>query len=195
MDKQKIISFFDRLSSNWDEQLETDGNKINTILDRAGVKKGASVLDVACGTGVLFPFYLERGVKRITGVDISPKMVSLAKSKFASFPETDVINADAEAYSFDKDYDCCMVFNAFPHFCNPKGLIINLKSALKQGGTLTVAHDRGRKALDSHHKSEAAEVSQGLMSETELAALFEECGFKNIFTKATDEIYIVTGTK
>ena len=44
--------------------------KISTILDYAGIEAGP-FLDVACGTGVLFPYYLARDVKQITGVDIS----------------------------------------------------------------------------------------------------------------------------
>lgn len=31
------------------------------------------LLDVACGTGVLFPDYLARGAS-VTGIDISPEM-------------------------------------------------------------------------------------------------------------------------
>lgn len=46
---------------------------IRTILDNAGIRAGVDVLDVACGTGVLFPDYLARDVHSVTGVDIARK--------------------------------------------------------------------------------------------------------------------------
>ena len=44
------------------------------------------LMDVGCGTGALFPFYLEAAKEynislRITGVDLSPKMVALAQQR------------------------------------------------------------------------------------------------------------------
>jgi demethylmenaquinone methyltransferase/2-methoxy-6-polyprenyl-1,4-benzoquinol methylase len=45
--------------------------------------RGVSVLDVACGTGVLFPDYLARNVKSVTGIDLSPAMIDVAKVKYS----------------------------------------------------------------------------------------------------------------
>ena len=195
MDKQKIIAFFDRLADGWDAELQKDEGKINAILDAAGIAEGKAVLDIACGTGVMFPYYLGRNVAHITGADIAPKMLAVAASKFGGNEKIELICADAEQYHFEKQYDCCMIFNAFPHFGAPQALIENLMTALKAGGTLTVAHDWGRKALDRHHREEANEVSCGLMSETDLAQLFAACGLKEIYTCATEDIYIVSGVK
>lgn len=49
------------------------------------------VLDVACGTGVLFPDNLKRCVESVTGIDISPEMARLAAEKF---PQVQVICGD-----------------------------------------------------------------------------------------------------
>ena len=62
MDKQEIAAFFDRHAPQWDDHLVTDDTKLKTILDAAGVGEHTTVLDVACGTGVLFPYYLAREV-------------------------------------------------------------------------------------------------------------------------------------
>ena len=195
MNKSEIKDFFNSHAESWDENMICDGEKINTILDFAGVESGKYVLDIACGTGVLFDFYLSRGVKEITGVDISENMVKAAKEKYADNGRIKVICADAEFCDFEKTYDCCMVFNAFPHFPNPDRLIANLATAVKCGGTLTVAHDRGRKALDLHHSGEASKISLGLISEKELAKKLSDNGFIKIQTVSTDEIYIVSGIK
>lgn len=195
MIKSEIKDFFNAHAESWDANMICDSEKINTILNAAGIESGKTVLDIACGTGVLFDFYLKRGVKEITGVDISENMAKIASEKYAENENISIICADAEVYGFDKAYDCCMVFNAFPHFPNPNKLISNLARAVKDGGTLTIAHDRGRKALDLHHSGEASKISCGLISETELAKMLSANGLSKIKTLATDEIYIVTGVK
>jgi demethylmenaquinone methyltransferase/2-methoxy-6-polyprenyl-1,4-benzoquinol methylase len=88
-----------------------------------------------------------------------------------------------------------VIFNAFPHFYHPEALFVNLGRALKSGGRLTVAHDRGKAAIDAHHNTAAQKVSCGLMSAEELSSLMEKCGFSDITAVSTDEIYIVSGMK
>lgn len=195
MNKAEIIDFFNHHSQSWDQNMIKDDAKMRRILDSAGVAPGVCVLDIGCGTGVMIDYYLDRQVACVTGVDIAPKMIAIAQEKFCSDPQVSFLCADAESYPFEKRYDCCVVFNAFPHFCSPESLLDNLCAALCDGGTLTVAHDRGRAALDRHHEGAACNVSCGLMSETVLAALFEAHGFTDVHTTADEGIYIVTGRK
>lgn len=195
MDKTEIKKFFNAHADAWDENMICDEKKIEKILDAAKIEKGKTVLDIACGTGVMFDFYINCGVSKITGADISEKMAEIAKKKYENEDKINVICADAETYDFKEKYDCCMVFNAFPHFPNPDLLIKNLSKTLKNGGTLTIAHDRGRKALDTHHSGEASKISTSLISENELSQKLKSNGFSEIFTVSNDEIYIVSGYK
>ena len=71
MEKKNVAAFFDRCAAWWDADMIRNEPIIAKILDNAGVKAGADVLDVACGTGVLFPDYLSRRVASVTGIDIS----------------------------------------------------------------------------------------------------------------------------
>ena len=80
--KTDVIDFFDRCAPTWDAEMVRSDEKINIILDNAGVHSGSRVLDVACGTGVLMPDYLSRGVTSVTGIDISPEMIKVAEQKF-----------------------------------------------------------------------------------------------------------------
>lgn len=196
MNKKDVIEFFDSRSSSWDKEMETDDYKMNQILDAAQIKSGKSVLDIACGTGVMIDYYIKRNVSDVTGVDISSKMIEIAENKFRKYDNINFICCDAETYRFNQKYDSIMVFNAFPHFVNPKALIKNLVNAVKSGGTVTVAHDRGRKSLDNHHKSvHASKISNGLMSEDDLEKIFVMAGITDIYKKSTDDIYIVSGKK
>ncbi len=169
MNKQDIISFFDRLAPQWDADMIRNDDIIGMILDLGNVTAGSHVLDVACGTGVLFPDYLARNVGSLTGIDISPEMARIAQEKF---PQVEVLCADVEEAEFHKKFDCIIVYNAFPHFPDPEYLIKVLSGLLKPGGTLTVAHGMSRAQIDHHHEGAASKVSVGLMHEDDLANIF-----------------------
>ena len=191
MNKQDVISFFDRMAPQWDADMIRNDDIIGKILDAAQVTAGADVLDVACGTGVLFPDYLARDVRMLTAVDISSEMVKIAREKF---PRVQVYCADVEEVDLGKKFDCVVVYNAFPHFPNPERLIAVLSDMLKPGGTLTVAHGMSRAQIDHHHEGPASKVSVGLMHEDELADIFSK--HLQVTDKISNErMYVVCGKK
>ena len=186
IEAKKVQAFFDRLAPQWDATTERNDAIIERILDAAGVRAGADVLDVACGTGVLIPDYLGRGVASVTAVDLSPKMTEIAAEKFAGEPDVAVLCADACTARFDRLFDCIVIYNAFPHFAQP--------DALKPGGRLTVAHDRSREAINAHHAGMPDTLAADLMSADALAAIFERT--LTVLSAVSDErMYLVVGTK
>ena len=193
MRKTDVIAFFDRLAPQWDSDMIRHDDIIAHILDNAGVKEGCDVLDVACGTGVLFPDYLARKVSSLTAVDISPEMVRIARSKYPE-DQVSVCCGDVETMDFDRQFDCIVIYNAFPHFPEPARLIETLSHLLKPGGTLTVAHGMSRAAIDRHHEGAASKVSVGLIHEDALSAIFR----KHLMLTAkisTDRMYQVAGKR
>ena len=193
IDKQDVIAFFDRCAPDWDAGMVRHEPVIQAILDNAGVGPGMHVLDVACGTGVLFPDYLARGAA-VTGIDISPEMARIAAEKFAGEPRVRVLCGDVEETAFPEQFDVVMVYNAFPHFPDPARLIPRLAGLVKPGGRLSVAHGMSRAAIDSHHSGAAHPVSNGLLHEEELRALLAP--WCDVDVCVSDErMYQVAGTK
>ena len=190
MNQQKIISFFDECAPIWDKYQIRNEQVIEAILNNSGIEKGVCVLDVACGTGVLFPDYIKRGAI-VTAVDISPEMVKIAKEKF---PELNVICGDVEELDFSEKFDAIVIYNAFPHFPNPEGLVKKLSELLKNGGRLSVAHGMSREALLKHHSGAAKEVSLELPEAEKLAKIFEPY-FKVDVMISDDLMYQVSGIK
>ena len=188
--KQEVADFFDRCAPWWDADMIRHEDILATILTLGGIREGIHVLDVACGTGVLFPDYLERKVASVTGIDISPEMVKIAQGKF---PQVQVICGDVETQDFGKQFDAVMVYNAFPHFPDPGKLIEALAKWVKPGGRLSVAHGMSRAALTDHHKR-ATQVSIELIHEKELAALMEPW-FQVDVCISTDRMYQVSGVR
>lgn len=174
IDTKEVAAFFDRLAPTWDAGMVKNDAVIGTVLDNAGVAAGKSVLDVACGTGVLIPDYLARGVASVTAIDLSEKMIEIACKKYAAVPNVTVLCADVMTAPFGQTFDCIIIYNAFPHFADPERLIALLSGLLKPGGTLTVAHGMSRDALLKHHRNVPESVSTPLPPVEALAALFEK---------------------
>ena len=172
MNKRDVIEFFDRCAPTWDAEMIKSDAIIGTILDNAEVAEGMDILDVACGTGVMFPYYLSRGAASVTGIDISCEMAKIAAGKYTDNPKVQVICGDVEETEFDRKFDRIVVYNAFPHFPNPQRLIKTLAGFLMEGGRLTIAHGASRAAIDNHHSGSASKVSNGLMAADALAGLF-----------------------
>ena len=191
MNKDTIKEFFNGFASTWDNEPIADTHIINTILDNANVCENIDVLDIGCGTGVMFPFYMERNTKSITAVDLSPEMVKIAKSKF---PQADVICGDAENIAFDKQFDVIMIYNAFPHFPKAEKVIENLSKAIKDKGRISIAHGMSKKELDEIHKKSAGKVSNALLECEELSMLLSPCFNVDIMI-SNDKMYQVSGTK
>lgn len=191
MNKKLIASFFDSCAPWWDDDMIRNEDVIAAILDNCGIGPGDHVLDVACGTGVLFPDYLKRQVASVTGIDISPEMARIAAEKF---PQVQVICGDVESTGFDRQFDRIMVYNAFPHFPNPGRLIRILAGMVRPGGRLSVAHGMSRAALLDHHAGRAASVSIDLIHEDELADLFSPW-FDVDVVVSDNRMYQVCGTR
>ena len=194
MEKKDIIEFFDRCAPTWDADMIKSDAIIGKILDNAEVGPDMDILDVACGTGVMFDYYLSRNVASVTGIDISPEMAKIASGKYADEAKVQVICGDVEEYSFDRKFDRIVVYNAFPHFPYPKRLIKILAGLLKEDGRLTVAHGMSREAIDNHHSGAASKVSNGLMSAESLKRIFDAY-FEVEVVVSNSYMYQVSGVK
>ena len=190
MDKKEIIAFFDRLAPDWDSTNLRNEEVITEILFKGGVREGVRVLDVACGTGVLFPDYQKLGAE-IVGIDISENMVRIAREKF---PQAQVICGDATDFSFEEKFDVIMIYNAFPHFDEAEKLIENLAKALRPSGRLSVAHGISEKELAECHSGSAKNVSVPLVKKEVLADMMRP--YFRVDVQISDErMYMVSGVK
>ena len=194
MEKKDIIAFFDRVAPTWDADMIKSDVIIGKILDNVEVGPDMDVLDVACGTGVMFDYYLSRGVASVTGIDISPEMAKIAAEKYAGESRVQVICGDVEEFDFQRKFDRIVVYNAFPHFPYPKRLIKILAGLLKEEGRLTVAHGASREVIDNHHTGAASKVSNGLMAAENLKRIFD-AHFDVEVVISNRHMYQVSGVK
>ena len=98
-----------------------------------------SVLDVACGYGNTAITARLRGAKKVTGIDITPKLLALAKEeeKIAGISGINWKEGDAESLPFeDESFD--VVLSTFGHIFAPNQELAGkeMVRVLKKGGRL-----------------------------------------------------------
>ncbi len=193
-DKKDVIRFFDSLANEWDEETGTEDNAIiNAILDNVSVSNGDDVLDVGCGTGRLFPYYLRRDISSITGIDISSGMIEVAIRKHPQ-EKIALICDDASEHPFNQCFDRIVIFNAFPHFVDPEQMIKNLSEYLNEEGTLTIAHDASREEINRRHSMMSSDVSHVLIGIDELGDIVSK--YLTVTNKISDDMmYQIVGRK
>lgn len=194
MEKKDVIAFFDRYAATWDAENVANDAIIGAILDNAEIGAGMDVLDVACGTGVLFPYYAARGVGSVTAIDLSPEMARLAAVKAADFSQVTVLCGDVEEVKFDRQFDRIVVYNALPHFQNPRRLVKILAGMLKNGGRLTIAHGASREAINHCHQGAAGWISNALPTADELKKIFDKYFDVEILI-SNNRMYQLSGVK
>lgn len=189
--QSNVISFFDMKAHCWDRSVPPSATKLERIFDLARITKYTTVLDVACGTGVLFPVYLNRDVTSVTAVDISSHMLEQARKKLTD-KRISLVHADIESIEFTMQFDRIMIFNAIPHFPDPQRLLSKLSKALAPAGMLTIAHDIGRERLNALHRTRAHAVSIDLLPIEQFSSLCIACGLVVETAVSNDSLYVLS---
>jgi ubiquinone/menaquinone biosynthesis C-methylase UbiE len=152
---KKTQEFFDQLADTWEDQsfpLETR-KRISELVVAFGIKKGARVLDVGTGTGILHPYLLEAVGKsgQVFAFDYSFKMLKEAKQKPSKL---NLLCFQASAMAVPLPAGLCdtiVCFAAFPHFANQLKALQEMARVAKKGAPIIIAHLMSRDELLKHH--------------------------------------------
>lgn len=195
MDKEHI--YFENYADTWDRDRKENPAKLQFLLKLAKIRAGASVLDAGCGTGVLLP-YISRAVGEgglVTGLDYSRQMLDKAREKFSDLPGLSLIEGDVLKYDLpEQAYDAVVCLNFYPHISSrSRDFVKKIRRALKDGGSLIVMHDMGRRQVNRIHDDRA---DRRLLPPADmLAADLVGGGFTLSAAVDWDDLYFVSVTK
>lgn len=190
---EQTKAFFNRLAGSWDQNCNHDPQKLAAIVTLADIKKGARVVDIACGTGVLFNEILSREPSELLGIDLSDQMIAVAKSKFHDgrlrLLATDLFDVT------ETGFNVATIYSAYPHFPDKQALAKKVADVLAPSGRIMIAHSESKEAINSRHQE--AEVSR--LSDELLSAKLEAEHFSAFFNVDilvdTSEMYLISGVK
>jgi SAM-dependent methyltransferase len=123
---------YSKVAQSYDKAAAIVTSQANdAILEAVGTRPGVSLLDVACGPGLLSVAAVKRGAV-VTGLDFAENMVLIARLRC---PEADIHNADAENLPFEPGrFDAVVCSFGILHFPNPERAIAEAHRVLRHGG-------------------------------------------------------------
>jgi ubiquinone/menaquinone biosynthesis C-methylase UbiE len=142
-DKGKEIAFFDNhaAADSYDVfEPESSARLIQTVVRLGRFAPGARVADLGCGSGVFSGILRQHGC-RCTGLDISPKLIELARRKY---PDIEFLEGDVEHLPFaDASFDGVLLGGIVHHLPDPSRCAQEVHRVLRPGGRF-VAFDPNR---------------------------------------------------
>ncbi|MBD3257217.1 methyltransferase domain-containing protein [candidate division GN15 bacterium] len=188
--------FFDKLAAEWDKTFTAeDLERLQHLVDSLEVDEGMDIIDIGCGTGVLFDM-LRRQVGpggSVTGVDFSIEMVRVAHRNFP-FENVNVVDADVSNLPFvDSVFDMAVSFAAFPHFAQKQKALKEISRVLRRDARYYIIHLESSTDLAKMHQRIGGVVAEDrLPSEDELREMFEHSHFSDVNIEDHTGLYLAS---
>jgi len=106
------------------------------------VNSGSYVLELGCATGYMTRYMTEQLDCRVVGVDIDEKAATLAESFCEKVITSDVETIDLRS-AVGEGFDVVIMADILEHLKNPKGLLVALRTVLKDSGFILVSIPNG----------------------------------------------------
>ena len=145
-------------------------------LDRflADMAKPRRVLDLGCGMGEPIAAYLISMGCRITGVDTSPELLGLARSRF---PGQEWIEADMRGLDLERHFDGILAFNSIFHLSEDDQRDMFPVFARHAAPGAALLFTSGPDAGEAIGSFEGEPLHHASLSPAEYAALLDRNGF------------------
>jgi ubiquinone/menaquinone biosynthesis C-methylase UbiE len=158
------------------------------VIDLARVGRGDTVLDVACGPG-LVACSLAKVARHVTGIDLTPAMIEQARARQEATCLTNLtwVVGDVTPLAFpDAAFSVVVSRYAFHHFLDPKAVLAEKVRVCSPGGRVAVidvftsspeqgqAYNRVEKLRDPSHVR--------ALSLEELTGLCHDAGLRDVRT-------------
>ena len=189
------IEFFDLAAEHWSPQLGQGEELIlRNLSERIRQQTVASdlILDVGCGTGILFPFLQQR---KFIGFDFSLRMLEQAQNRRT--PElVGLVVADAHEFPFKNSSFGHIVFlSVVPHFDDKPQVFRESYRILKSGGSLSVVHFLPAERINEIHSKVGGPIAHDwLPNIKELGEALSENGFR-VEESHEDDCYVLFAKK
>lgn len=141
-----------------------------------------SALDLGCGTGEMLKLILQEDVgKELYGIDLSEKMLHVAKSKLPD--QVKLLLGDSEALPFpDNIFDVVYCNDSFHHYPAPMNVLREVHRVLKPGGTFLMGdcwQPLVGRIIMNFYMRHSKEGDVKIYSETEIVSMLSKY-FRNV---------------
>lgn len=158
----QIADIYDQATARSEFKWEAPAVIKTLLVSVLGEKKRASILDIGIGTGQASEYFYKKGF-RITGIDISPEMIGIARKKF---PRAKLYSTNIEQ-NFPplrlNTFDAVMASGVFEFIANLEKVIEWTQCLLKHNGYLCFTFDEYI-PRSMHQRWKVAPVGKGFVN-------------------------------
>ncbi|MCF6407484.1 class I SAM-dependent methyltransferase [Chitinophaga filiformis] len=154
---------------------------LDKVIDIVG--KGASVLDLGCGTGMpVMGYLLDQGL-RVTGSDASYRMLEIAQR---NLPEATFILADMRELSLKRKFDAIIAWHSFFHLPaeNQPAMFPIFREHLNKDGVLLFTS--GKEHGEAWGENGGENLFHASLDKDQYQSLLEDNGFRVLAYKEDD---------
>ena len=141
--KELVPRFFEKTAQTYDKIVNLTTFGKDKYWKKEIIKKIPhcnSVLDLACGTGILtFQIAEQLPNAKIVGVDITEGYLAIARKKLKPYQKISFLCQDAEKLNLNQKFDC-ITSSYIPKYCNAETLTKVCLNHLNSGGKI-ILHD------------------------------------------------------
>ena len=148
--KRKTMRRYDLTAQLYDVRYaEEQELKYKTALERLNVARNSKVLDVGCGTGLLFS-HVAAETQMVVGVDISDKLLLQAKERARNFRNVHLVQADADHIPFKDNYfSVVFAFTVLQNMPDPLETLREIKRIPERDAPIVVTGLKKAFSLDA----------------------------------------------
>jgi ubiquinone/menaquinone biosynthesis C-methylase UbiE len=133
------MSKFEKKFVNSKKHAEANINKIEQLFPKIDISNIKNVLEVGCGAGMLANYLSEKYQMNVTGTDVDPEQIELAKEFHEGNNRLNFSPADATDLPFkDSEFDMVISFLVMHHINDWKKAFEEIKRVLKPGGIFII---------------------------------------------------------
>jgi ubiquinone/menaquinone biosynthesis C-methylase UbiE len=117
---------------------EEQAAKYKAALESLNIKPDSKILDVGCGTGLLFS-HVAAEAKTVVGVDVSIKLLRQAKKRAQEFRNVHLVQADADHIPFKNNhFNIVFAFTVLQNLPKPLETLREIKLNAQQTASIVV---------------------------------------------------------
>jgi ubiquinone/menaquinone biosynthesis C-methylase UbiE len=130
-----------RYHKRWASVNEGPFQSTSKLIELVNVSEGSSVLDLACGTGVVTKKIRDKvgDLGYVVGADASVSAIKIAKKWNGVKSNLDFVNIDAERFSFARKFDIVTCQYGLFFFPDAQKALKNIRNSLKKTGALGIS--------------------------------------------------------
>ena len=173
------MSHFDKRADDWDKgnvQVQGARKIANAISDKISLNESMEVLDFGIGTGLL-GFEIAKSVKKVYGIDTSPKMLEKVAQKNTSELSIETYCQDIIERPLKRKFDGLVSSMTLHHVEDLEAFFSTIYQTMEDGAFIAIAD---LETEDGTFHSDNAGVFHFGFDAKELCSVVTKCGFRDV---------------